>query len=172
MIRASLSLIALGLVSFGCNAPDATAPTTDQSNVPEFQGGGVVHRATAGSHDLTPPGVDPNYSLVAIQHADGRITGQYSDQFGQGEGGFHARVTCLLVVGNNAYVGGIITSDNIPDVDLEGVPVITRVQDNGTSANDPPDMISFSFIFVPDQACLTAPNLPLFPIQGGEVKVQ
>jgi hypothetical protein len=166
MTKVSLALIALGLFSLGCDARGPTAPADDRAVAPEFQARGVVHRATAGSHDLVPPGVDANYSLVAIEHADGRITGNFTDRFAQG-GGFHARVTCLSVLGNTAWVGGIITQG-----EFEGEEVLTEVQDNGTSTNDPPDLISFSFIGVPAQTCLARPPLPLLPIQGGEVKVE
>jgi hypothetical protein len=166
MKRILLSVAVSSLFAVGCTQ-DTVAPTADNGLGPQFAAGGVVHRATAGSHDLVPPGVDANYSLVAIEHADGRITGQFTDRFAQG-GGFHARVTCLSVLGNTAWVGGIITTPE----ELEGEPVVTAVQDNGTSANEPPDMITFSFIGAPDQLCLTRPPVPFFPIQGGEVKVE
>ena len=67
-------------------------------------------------------------------------------------------------------MSGFITHGNVNGVDLTGLPVITRVQDNGKSANDPPDAISFSFIGVA-AACTTAPNLPLFPMTDGQVTV-
>ena len=69
------------------------------------------------------------------------MTGQWTDQFGQGDGGIHVQVNCLFVQGNEAWVSGIISSGNVGGVDVSGLPVITRVQDNGKSANDPPDAI-------------------------------
>jgi hypothetical protein len=160
----------LGLIVFGCDSRDPTAPATQDRLVnPQFSGGGIVHRASVGSHDLVPPGVDANYSLVALQHSDGRITGEFTDRFANGDG-FHARVTCLSVVANDAYIGGVITQPKF----AKGVPVVTRVRDNGfESENDPPDEISFSFIGVPAEACLARdPAAELFPIDGGEVKVE
>jgi hypothetical protein len=161
MTKVSLALISLGLIAVGC---DRGAPT--ESTAPQFGAGGVVHRATVGSHDFTPPGDDANFSLVAIEHSDGSITGNYTDRFAQG-GGFHATVTCLAVDENTAWVGGIITEG-----EFEGQEVITEVQDNGTSKHDPPDLISFSFIGTPAQTCLAMPPLPLMPLDGGEVKVE
>jgi hypothetical protein len=166
MRKMSIALVAVGLFSLGCDGQDPTSPAGDQTVQPQFAAGGVLHRASVGSHDFTDPGVDANFSLVAIEHSDGRITGQYTDRFAQG-GGFHAQVTCLSVDGNTAWIGGIIRGG-----DFDGQEVITEVQDNGTSTNDAPDMISFSFIGVPAQTCLTQPQLPLFPLQGGEVKVE
>ena len=132
---------------------------------------GVVHHVSVGGHDQDPAGhTDANFSLVANQYSDGSVRGEYSDQFGQGQGGFHAQVNCVSVVGNEAWVSGIITSGTFGGVNLAGLPVITRVQDNGRSANDPPDAISFSFIGVA-AACTTQPNLPLFPMTDGQVTV-
>ena len=166
MSRFSLACMALGLMALGCDRVPTESAAVDGISGPQFAAGGVVHRASVGSHDFTDPGVDANFSLVAIEHSDGRITGQYNDRFAQG-GGFHAEVTCLSVNGNTAWIGGIIRGG-----DFDGQEVITEVQDNGTSRNDPPDLISFSFIGVPAQTCLTQPPLPLFPLQGGEVKVK
>lgn len=169
MSRFSLAGIALGLIAMGCDGrvPTESAQVNDISN-PQFLTAGVVHRVSVGSHDLVPPGVDANYSLIAIQQADGRITGQYTDRFAQG-GGFTATVTCLSVdeATNTAWIGGIIKTGQ-----FAGLEVLTAVQDNGTSTNDAPDLISFSFVGAPAQDCLLQPELPLFPIQGGEVMVE
>jgi hypothetical protein len=132
---------------------------------------GVVHSASVGGHDQDPAGhTDANFSLVAIEHGDGTVSGQWTDQFGQGQGGIHVQVNCLFVQGNEAWVSGIISSGNVGGVDVSGLPCITRVQDNGKSANDPPDAISFSFIGVATP-CTAAPNLPLFPMTDGQVTV-
>lgn len=164
MKQVLLSLAALGLFAVGC-AQDTTTPTPDNGAVtPQFAAGGIVHRVSVGSHDFSPPGVDANFSLIAIQYSDGSVKGQYIDRFAQG-GGFHATVDCVFVDGNDAWISGVIQGG-----DFDGLPVITRVQDNGSSTNDPPDQISFSFIGVA-LSCLAAPDLPLFPLQGGEVKV-
>jgi hypothetical protein len=176
MKRPSVALAALTLVALGC---DPSAPTTPPSSMsvrggPLFasEGKGVVHRATVGGHDADAFGTtDANFSLVAIEHRNGQVTGEWTDQFGQGEGGIHVAVNCLHVVGNNAWVSGIIKSGSFGGVDLTGLPAITRVADLGTSANDPPDAISFSFIGVA-APCTAAPPLPLLPMTDGQVKVE
>jgi hypothetical protein len=133
---------------------------------------GVVHQVSVGGPDQDATNhTDANFSLVAVQHGDGSVTGQWTDQFGQGQGGIHVQVNCLFVQGNEAWVSGIISSGNVGGVDVSGLPVITRVQDNGASANDPPDAISFSFIGVA-ASCTTAPNLPLVPMTDGQVTVR
>ena len=133
---------------------------------------GVVHSVSVGGHDQDPTGnTDANFSLVAIQHGDGSVSGQWTDQFGQGQGGIHVEINCLLVVGNEAWVSGIIKTGTFAGADLSGLPVITRVQDNGRSANDPPDAISFSFIGVATP-CTAAPPLALVPMTDGQVRVR
>lgn len=133
---------------------------------------GIVHHVSVGGHDQDQAGhTDANFSLVANEYSDGSASGEYTDQFGQGQGGFHAQVNCVSVVGNEAWVSGIITSGTFAGVDLTGLPVITHVQDNGKSANDPPDAISFSFIAIPF-VCTDRPALQLFPMTGGQVTVR
>ena len=129
---------------------------------------GVVHFASVGGPDQDATNhTDANFSLVAIQHGDGSVTGEWTDQFGQGQGGMHAQINCLFVQGNNAWVSGTITSGTFGGVDLAGLPVITRVQDNGKTG----DLISFSFIGNPT-LCTAAPNLPLQPQTAGQVIVR
>jgi len=128
----------------------------------------VVHHVSVGGADVCvdisiglKPGCDGNFSLVANEKADGSVKGQYTDQFGNGNGGFQATVNCLSVNGNEAWVSGVITSGNFQGFDLTGFPVITRVADNGTSG----DQISFSFIGNAT-SCLAEPNLPLLNLTG------
>lgn len=133
---------------------------------------GIVNHVSVGGHDQDPAGnTDANFSLVANLHSDGSVTGQWTDQFGQGQGGFHAQVNCVSVAGNEAWVAGVITSGTFAGASLVGLPVITHVQDNGKSANDPPDAISFSFIGNPAD-CTTQPVLALFPMTDGQVTVR
>ena len=167
MKRSIFSLVALAPLALACDAGNPAGPANDGRPVnPQFASGGVIHRVSVGSHDFIPPGEDANFSLVAIQHADGRVTGQWSDQFGHGNGGIHVAVDCLEVVGNQAWVSGVITSGP-----AAGLPATTRVEDNGTSQNDPPDQISFS-IYPALRDCHAMRPLPLFPLSGGEVKVE
>jgi hypothetical protein len=152
MLRNSSLALALGLML-------ASAPALAQ---------GVEHFVSVGGPDQDATNhTDANFSLVAIQHSDGSVTGQWTDQFGQGQGGIHVVINCLFVQGNDAWVSGTISSGTFNGADLSGLPVITRVQDNGKTG----DLISFSFIGNP-AACTTAPNLPLLPMTAGQVIVR
>jgi hypothetical protein len=139
-------------------------------------GGPITHRVSVGGPDFcaewgTSPGCDKNFSLVAIQYADGSVSGQWTDQWGGGTGGFHAEINCLSIEGNDAWVSGVITKGVLrnPDtgekLDVAGWTVSTRVRDNGTSANDPADQISLSF---PYGICTEQPEYPLFQAPQGQ----
>ncbi len=141
---------------------------------------GVVNQVTVGGPDLCdalglPIGCDANFSLVALQKADGSVKGQYHDQFTQFPGfggsssGIHVAVNCLNIIGTQAWVSGVITQSRIPG--LVGLDALTSVVDNGRSANDPPDEISFSFIGA-DLDCNAPPVVDLFPVPQGQVVVK
>jgi hypothetical protein len=139
--------------------------------------GPVTHHVSAGGPDaceaINPtshPGCNGNFSLVANVYADGSVSGQYTDQFGHGNGGFHAVVDCVSIFGNTAWVSGVIKQGNLGTADLAGVPVVTRVQDNGKSANDPPDKISYSWIY-DARPCTLRLNYPLLDAPEGQVTV-
>jgi hypothetical protein len=138
---------------------------------PAASADGVIHKVSVGSADVTPPpGTDANFSLSAIQGVDGTITGEWQDTF-LGRSlpavGFHVKVNCLVVVGNDAWVSGLITNPNL----LAGLPAITRVRDNGTSATDPADQVSLTFINI-GVTCNDQPNLALRDLINGQVTVK
>jgi hypothetical protein len=133
-------------IAFGC-AEGTVAPTaaSDGLTLQASVGRGpVIHRVTVGGPDVCSgtggaPGCDANFSLVALQHSDGSVSGQWHDQFVQPFGGVHVSVNCLVVVGNDAWVSGVG-----PDHAF-GNEWVTRVRDNGTTASDPADQLSFTF---------------------------
>ena len=153
--------------------------------------GPIVHRVMAGGPDAcrffgTHPGCAGNFTLQAIERADGTVTGKYVDR-APGEEGFRAVVDCLVVVGNRAWISGTITRGNytyIDDdgnevvVDITGLPVVTSVQDNGSSADDPPDQISYSWLEQPvfgfafPGPCTDMDDLDLLDAPEGQVLVE
>lgn len=120
--------------------------------------GPLAHHASFGGPDVcvglgARPGCDANNSLVANQYADGSVSGEWQDSFGYGNGGFHVVVDCLLVVGNQAVVGGVVTQGPFGGVDV-GTRALMSMWDNGTSANDPRDEATATFSgFGPEVGC-------------------
>ena len=138
----------------------------------------VVNQVSMGGADICealglPTGCDANFSVTAQKHADGSVSGQWTDIFAGGMQGIHVAIDCLNVTGTGAVIGGVITHGNAAGVDVSGQRAITAVVDNGTSANSTPDQLSFS-IFPTALNCnlLVPQNLPLFPLAHGQVTVQ
>jgi hypothetical protein len=136
--------------------------------------GPVIHHVSVGGPDACEaigfdhPGCNANFSLVANQKADGSVSGQWTDRFGQSDG-FHATVDCLSIVGNTAWIGGVVTNGTYFGADVVGQRVVTVVQDNGNNANDPPDKISYSFLS--NISCTTHFGAALLNAPDGQVKV-
>jgi hypothetical protein len=171
MKTAWLALPAVAL-AVACNEPSSPAATGGLLASSQASSG-VVNRVSVGGSDQDATlNTDANFSLIALEKGDGTIAGEWSDQFGQGQGGVHVDVNCLRVVGNQAWIGGIIRSGSTGagGVDLSGLPALTRVADLGKSASDPADAISFTFIGLAVQ-CSAQPNLPLLAMTGGQVTV-
>lgn len=181
MFSNRILMILATAVVFGCS--ESAIPPTAQSDGRTLQasaGGQVVHQATAGSHDICSavgdkPGCDANFSLVAVQRANGSVTGQWVDRFSQvnGGGGIHVAINCLNVIGNRAYVSGVVTQSGLSE--QVGQDAVTVVVDNGRSANDPADQISISFVDTGID-CNAAPDfddvIPLFATPQGQVVVR
>jgi hypothetical protein len=170
MLSNRILIILATAFAFGCSE-SANAPTA-QSDGPALEasiGSPIIHQVSAGGPDVCSgvgdkPGCDANFSLVAIQRADGSVTGQWVDRASRVNGGPKSAgvfvvVNCLNVVGNQAWVSGVATGG--PFV---GQAFIVRVQDN-------PDQISPSF-FLGGGGCLDAPDLPLFDAPQGQVVVK
>jgi hypothetical protein len=137
-------------------------------------GPAVAHHVSAGGPDACTgngarPGCDGNFSLVATQYADGSASGQYIDRFAHG-GGIKGVIDCVRVIGNEAWISGWITSGRFGDNDLAGLPFTTLVQDNGTSATQPPDRISTSHTG-DETPCTEMVPWPLFDAAQGQVVV-
>ena len=172
MKRNLTALAAIGLFAFGCaESPTATnSEAADLTATPEFaRRGPLVSQVSVGSPDAceafgAPTGCDANLSLTASEMADGSVSGQWEDTFAGGTP-IHVTIDCLNVVGNEAWVSGVVTGPV-----GGGTPVFMRVADNGTSKNDAPDQLSF--LSIGNVSCQTAPDLQLFDLTNGQVIVR
>jgi hypothetical protein len=142
------------------------------STAPATFAGGVTHRVSAGGPDSCQalgarPGCDANFSLSAIQYANGSVTGKFTDRFGR-FGGIHGVIDCLSVVGNEAWASGVVTSG----LDfVVGLPYSVRLRDSGTSANQPPDQFSFGHVDGSAIPCTAHPDYELLDAPDGQVTV-
>ena len=129
--------------------------------------GPVVQQVTAAGRDPYA-----GFALTAKIFADGSVKGQYTDSFPQIGGGFHAVLDCVSIVGNDVWVSGVITSGSVDGQDLTGLPVATRVRDNGTSSQDPPDQLGISFFGEEATPCTDHVDYPLFDAPHGQVVIK
>jgi hypothetical protein len=144
----------------------------------------IIHSVSAGGPDACEafglkPGCDASFSLQAKMYADGSVSGQYVDKFGNAFGGgrIHATIDCLYVEGNDAWVSGVITQDSFSENGFFlGKAVSARLKDNGTTANDPPDQISLSWFVEafeqPPFKCTDHPDVDLYDVPKGQVTVK
>ncbi|MGD9900350.1 MAG: hypothetical protein AB7T22_14595 [Calditrichaceae bacterium] len=171
----------------GCNQGDE--PTSALNNSPDgnlnqaLAKNNVIHHVSLGGADICealglPTGCDANFSLTANMKADGSVKGQWQDTFAGGKEGIHVTIDCMNIMGNAAIVGGVIKHGTVGGVDVSGLYAMTAVVDNGTSANDTPDQLSFSIFPAGDvfgtEDCndLTISDFPLFDLKHGQVKVK
>ena len=174
--RISLAFL-VSLLAVSCD-DNPTQPSSSDAQLVEAQfdaqaGNPVVHRLTVGGADAAiygPPGSDANFSLVALQRADGTVSGQWQDSWGNGAG-FHIKVDCLYVEGNDAWISGPITKSKDPQ--FIGNTANAMVRDGGDTGED---MVSpIFFRLPPSYTCVS--QIPfdeigrLFPVNNGQVKL-
>jgi len=129
-----------------------------------------VHMATWGGKIAV--GTDSTQiSGVAQIDASGSVKGQaeFHVVVGTDTTEFHVVVDCLSVVGNQAFIGGVI-SHSSTDPGLAGQRTVWTVIDNG----EPGINVDEGSIPVPGdtRACGTQPALALHPWAAGNVQVR
>jgi hypothetical protein len=176
MLKRTSLLLLVALFAVSCD-DSLTQPNASDTQLVEVQfdaqnGNPVVRRVTVGGADGTaygPPGSDANFSLVALERADGTVTGQIQDAWYKNSG-FHAKLDCMSVDGTDVWVSGTVTkSDSWPEI--VGRTVNVQVRDGGDSGED---MISPAFFFLPYTCVDQFPFEDygfLFPVNNGQVKL-
>ena len=156
-----------------------TGPSAPESaRFAASNGNGIVQSATGGAQRFTA-GKFFILSFQANKHADGTVSGRYHVDAKAANVKFDVVVTCLSVVDNRAWVGGIIENSDSPIV-VNGSSSYFYVIDNGAGANggvNPPDIVSGLLLndepgaelqFCNDQELV----LPSRPIDDGNIRVR
>ena len=136
-LKSLLAVLVLAAFAVSCDQLPVEPPA-DQVASPQLSshaGNPVVHRASIGGADgerFQPEG-NANFSLIALQKADGTSQGQWHDQL-YGPSRIHVAVDCLHVVGNTAWVSGVITGSDDPR--RVGLGAFTQLVDNGPRVDD------------------------------------
>jgi len=174
---APAAVAALAFLALGCADAAPTDPAVFDGQ-PELARANAVHHVTAGSPDACGAwgwdnGCNGNWSLNAFQYADGSASGTLVDTFGHGDGGLRVAIDCVDVRGNVAFVSGIVEHGWGEGEANEGTPAVAMVTDNGTSANDTPDTISYTYTPALTDCRTADPQyFAQFPLEHGQVKVR
>jgi hypothetical protein len=147
--RAWIAFLSFLLV---CGVARATPPVMRANGGGTFESGGVLN--TVG--------------FTARIDTGGAVKGEAQFHL-RGQGlRLHVVVDCLSVLGNEAWVGGIVLTSSDPT--LVGTHVTWRVQDNG-EGDGAVDQVSLP---VPGAAsdCVPQPALPLVPLTEGDIQVE
>jgi hypothetical protein len=140
---------------------------------------GVEHQVHVGGPDassLCEEGdqtCDKNFSLTALVMSNGKIVGNYVDRFAGDSKGFMAKIDCVSINDNKAWISGIIKNgEYLADIDAIGRRVATLVVDNGKNIESPFDQISFSFLVADSHDCSNQPDWPVFDMPKGQVSIR
>lgn len=143
------------LILVGCDSSAPSAPAPDGASFDIGGGGGVIASATGGGRYLLASTYDVQFAFSAIQHANGRVMGNFHHALDTGEGtfDFKGEVTCLAfdATTKRAWIGGVITHNHSTDPFYQSSPVFEvgkdawfRVVDYGEGENaTQPDRTTF-----------------------------
>lgn len=174
-IIAGSSLIALAPLSCSDQAP--TSPRALSTTADPARNGNVV---VTGSGHLDFFFSDQgwrSFSFHAIADASGAASGRFELHARPADPDLrvHGEVICASSSGNQAWIGGRVTSASDPD--YLGIFTSWWVVDNGEGANAPADQISLmQFHGVPNVPLSRCANqsspLDVFPIDAGNIQIR
>jgi hypothetical protein len=173
------AMLLLAVAVIGCGAgSDSTSPQRALT-APSFSASAAPEQRVTGSATIRLPLFDnalEHYSLSAIRHKDGSVTGEFEESSEQ-EGGqrIHAQVYCFTVSGNTARLAARIEQTNVSFGPV-GSYVVWSLVDNGEGAKSPPDETTDIFFggtqANADTHCRTGFKLaPFFPSLRGNLQV-
>jgi len=171
-----LPLLALFTLAIACRDNPVLQPETALEPLltvssDQTDHGPVVARANGSGHYwLGADDLLRSFSFNALKHADGYVSGQFQLTNRNNDVAAHGSVTCLSIVGNQAWVGGIVEK-----VRAGGSTTIQVGQargwlatDNGEPGGDEPDRISGFRLL---ENCETQPNWPGSAVEAGNIQV-
>ena len=137
----------------------------------------VVQESVTGNASFVVPanGVHVRYTVNAVRHRDGSVTGHFELDAETATGEFlahtHVRITCFTVTGNIARIGGIVVRSNF---NPPGTPGFITVVDNGEGADAPPDLASLPGTGPGTDVTHCTTGLPreLFTVDAGNIQIR
>jgi len=137
----------------------------------------VQESVTGHAEFVTATGIRFKYSVSAIRHADGSVSGEFENHVENAATGefilmAHVDIVCFTVMGNIARIGGIVERQ-VGGVPQPGAQGFITVVDNGEGGQGLPDLASPPGV-APGSAfahCATGLPRPLFPVEHGNIQV-
>jgi hypothetical protein len=138
-----------------------------------------VESVTGHAEFVTPAGIRFRYSVNAIRHKDGSVSGEFENHVDNAATGefilrAHVGIVCFTIAGNVARIGGIIERQE-GGTQQPGDEGFITVVDNGEGAEaDPPDLASPPAV-APGSAfahCEAGLFRPLFQVELGNIQVR
>jgi hypothetical protein len=158
----------------GCDASSVTE-ALNQNGPPLYSVAGPIVESATGSGHYTAGDQIRTFAFSAVKGTDGSVNGEYHINVHASDLFFHVTVTCMDVVGNSAWVAGIIDKASGPPV-IEGTVSYFYTTDGG-EGSDAVDIVSVARINDrPESAqefCTQHPTvLPPRVVEKGNVQVR
>src|SRR5262249_32669829 len=136
------TFMVLGLVVAFALLPVSSGLLPDVSAQPVLSAGDSV---TGHAEFVNNIGNFDRYSLSAIRHRDGSVSGEVQEHVEPPDGAFvrnaHGTVICFSISGNTARIAGIVDhGTNVSGALTPGAPFVLTVVDRGQGSNDLPDL--------------------------------
>ena len=173
-----IALAAGVLAIAGCaDHPQLPAAPAGEVRLSAAPGSNGVAQSISGTADIEAPEGLRRMEIHARKSTDGTVSGRFvlRQEWGD-ENTYEADVVCFTVVGNRAFVGGVLTAVNgVPYDDYFSLRVV--MVDNGEGANAAPDQSSQAFSFQqegqPQLFCNNASLvLPMFDLVRGNLAIR
>lgn len=142
MPRRFVRIAVAGLVLSGCGSLADHVVSPSMESLHNTVGHPVV--VTGSGHVEAGDGLR-NFTFHAIQRPDGSVEGSYRILRTDLSTEFTVDVTCLTVVGNRAWIAGIISQSDSPGVIVGTVSYFYAI-DNGEGEGAAPDIVSLARI--------------------------
>ncbi len=163
-LTAAVLLVPVLLVAVACgDRVGSRSPLAPAPRASEADRGPVVETITgSGSYVIPWPGAYAGswrtFTMTARKYADGSVAGAFTRITHLPDGGVirgEGSIVCFQIVGNTAWIGGLVAGNTPPDI-------VWQMVDNGEGAGAPPDRMGLqlearSFGFLDGPFCANTP---------------
>lgn len=187
-IRIAAAAVAFGSLLVGAACGDAPAAFTGVEAAPasaespavrptgHMPERGMVASVTGSGHYTRPNGTWRTFSFQVRERTDGDVRGTFQLTLHRKPAiKQRGRLTCVSVMGNEAWIGGVFEKADNPD--LVGTGFGFYVRDNGEGRAAPADLVHrFVRGQVPAEWCAETRDVSgspfLFPVEAGNIRVR